>query len=246
MSSTSTSEVLIRKLQRISSLRESDLAVLRGISIHEKEFQANQDLVLEGDRPSHSFVLVDGLVGSTKYTGDGKRQITSFFVTGDIPDLHGLHLSAMDCTFSTLTPSRVGFMRHDTLRSICEQHPRIAAAFWRSTLVDAAIYREWVTNVGRREAFTRTAHILCELIYRLRAVGRIDDHIADIPITQAALGDALGLSTVHVNRTLQELRRKGLIATSGGQVQAKNWPNLVRAGDFDTTYLHHRNPEAAL
>ena len=242
MSSSSPSEILIRKLQQISELREADLAILRGISIQEKAFLSNHNLVLEGDKPSQSFVVLDGLVGSTKYTGEGKRQITSFFVTGDIPDLHGLHLSVMDCTFSTLTPSRIGFMRHDTLRAICEQHPRIATALWRSTLIDAAIYREWVTNVGRREAFTRMAHILCELICRLRAAGCIEDHVADIPITQAALGDALGLSTVHVNRTLQELRRKGLIATSGARVQAVNWPDLVRAGDFDATYLHQRNP----
>ena len=242
MSSSSSSEILIRKLQQISELREADLAILRGIAIQEKAFQSNHNLVLEGDKPSQSFVVLDGLVGSTKYTGEGKRQITSFFVTGDIPDLHGLHLSVMDCTFSTLTPSRIGFMRHDTLRAICEQHPRIATALWRSTLIDAAIYREWVTNVGRREAFTRMAHILCELVCRLRAAGCIEDHVADIPITQAALGDALGLSTVHVNRTLQELRRKGLIATSGARVQAVNWPDLVRAGDFDATYLHQRNP----
>ncbi|MBZ9775509.1 Crp/Fnr family transcriptional regulator [Mesorhizobium sp. CO1-1-8] len=168
-------------------------------------------------------MLIDGPVGSTKYTGEGKRQITSLFVTGEIPDLQGLYLSVMDCTFSTLTPSRVGFMRHDTLRAICEQHPSIATAFWQSTLIDGAIYSEWVTNVGRREAFTRMAHILCELIYRLRAVGRIEDHVAEIPITKAALGDALGLSTVHVNRMLQELRRKGLIATSGPRVHALNW-----------------------
>lgn len=212
--------------------------------MQEKEFQANHDLVREGDRPSHSFVLIDGLVGSTKYTGEGKRQITSFFVTGDIPDLHGLHLSVMDCTFSTLAPSRVGFMRHDTLRAMCEQHPSIATAFWRSTLIDAAIYREWVTNVGRREALSRMAHMLCELIYRLRSVGRSKDHVAEIPITQAALGDALGLSTVHVNRMLQELRRKGLIATSGARMHVLNWPDLVHAGDFDTIYLHQRNPEA--
>ncbi|ESX53156.1 Crp/Fnr family transcription regulator [Mesorhizobium sp. LSHC422A00] len=241
MSYISSSEALIGKLQRISDLGEADLAILRGISIQEKEFQPNHNLVLEGDKPSQSFVVIDGLVGSTKYTGEGKRQITSFFVIGDIPDLHGLHLSIMDCTFSTLMPSRIGFMRHSTLRAICEQHPRIATAFWRSTLIDAAIYREWVTNVGRREALTRMAHILCELICRLRAAGRIEDHVADIPITQAALGDALGLSTVHVNRMLQELRRKGLIATSGSRLQALNWPDLVRAGDFDTTYLHQRN-----
>ncbi|MER8750967.1 Crp/Fnr family transcriptional regulator [Mesorhizobium sp. M1050] len=244
MSPTSPTDVLVRKLQRIAEVKEVDLAILRGISIQEKTFQANQDVVIEGDRPVNSFVVIDGLVGSSKVTGEGKRQITSFFVAGDLPDLHSLHLSVIDCTFSTLIPTRLGFMRHDALRAICEQHPRIATAFWRSTLIDAAIYREWVTNVGRREAFTRMAHILCELIYRLRSVGRIKDHIADIPITQAALGDALGLSTVHVNRMLQELRRKGLIATSGPTVHALDWPNLVRAGDFDPTYLHQRNPEA--
>lgn len=240
----SSSDVLIRKLQTISDIRAEDIDILRGISIQKKEFPANHDLVREGDRPVHSFVVLDGLIGSTKHTGGGKRQITSFFVSGDIPDLHGLHLSVMDCNFTTLTPSRLGFMRHHALRAICDQHPRIATAFWRSTLIDAAIYREWVTNVGRRDASTRMAHMLCELICRLRSVGRIQDHVAELPITQAALGDALGLSTVHINRTLQELRRSGLVATSGPKVHAVDWPGLVRAGDFDATYLHQWNPEA--
>ncbi|MBZ9965713.1 Crp/Fnr family transcriptional regulator [Mesorhizobium sp. B292B1B] len=244
MSPTSSSDVLIRKLQSISDVRQTDIDVLKSIPIQEKDFLANYDLVREGDRPVSSFVVLDGLLGSTKHTGDGKRQITSFFVAGDIPDLHGVHLSVMDCNFSTLTPARLGFIRHDALRAICERHPRIATAFWRSTLIDAAIYREWVTNVGRREAYTRMAHILCELIFRLRSVGRIQDHVADLPITQAALGDALGLSTVHVNRMLQELRRRGLIATTGSRVHALDWPGLTRAGDFDTTYLHQRNPAA--
>ncbi|MEI9411825.1 Crp/Fnr family transcriptional regulator [Mesorhizobium salmacidum] len=242
MSPTSSSDVLIRKLQTISDIREAEIRVLKNIPIQEKDFLVNHDLVREGDQPVYSFVVLEGLIGSTKYTGEGKRQITSFFVAGDIPDLHGLHLSVMDCNFSTLTPARVGFIRHDALRSICDQHPRIAAAFWRSTLIDAAIYREWVTNVGRREAYTRMAHILCELICRMRSVGRIEDHVADIPITQAALGDALGLSTVHVNRMLQELRREGLIATTGSRVHARDWAGLTRAGDFDTTYLHQKNP----
>ncbi|MER8442936.1 Crp/Fnr family transcriptional regulator [Mesorhizobium sp. M1066] len=242
MSPTSSSDVLIRKLLSISDVRQTDIDVLKSIPIQEKDFLPNYDLVREGDRPVSSFVVLDGLLGSTKLTGDGKRQITSFFVAGDIPDLHGLHLSIMDCNFTTLTAARLGFIRHDALRAVCEQHPRIATAFWRSTLIDAAIYREWVTNVGRREAYTRMAHILCELIFRLRSVGRIQDHVADLPITQAALGDALGLSTVHVNRMLQELRRRGLIATTGSRVHVLDWLGLTHAGDFDTTYLHQRNP----
>ncbi|MER9586359.1 cyclic nucleotide-binding domain-containing protein, partial [Mesorhizobium sp. M0276] len=124
MSPTSPTDVLVRKLQRIAEVKEVDLAILRGISIQEKTFQANQDVVIEGDRPVNSFVVIDGLVGSSKVTGEGKRQITSFFVAGDLPDLHSLHLSVIDCTFSTLIPTRLGFMRHDALRAICEQHPR--------------------------------------------------------------------------------------------------------------------------
>ncbi|WP_376703380.1 Crp/Fnr family transcriptional regulator [Mesorhizobium sp. ISC25] len=242
LSSVLSSDVLIRKIRTIADISDDDAAILRGMSTQEKDVAANQDIISEGDSPANSFVVLDGLICSSKYTGQGRRQITSFFVAGDIPDLHGLHLSVMDCSFSSLTPSRLGFIRHSVLRPICEQHPRIATAFWRSTLIDASIYREWVTNVGRREAYARTAHILCELIVRLRSVGRIEDHVADLPITQAALGDALGLSTVHVNRTLQELRGDGLIATSGTRLRALDWPRLVRAGDFDPTYLHQRNP----
>ncbi|MER8491589.1 Crp/Fnr family transcriptional regulator [Mesorhizobium australicum] len=233
--------VLIRKLQNISDLTQSDIAVLESIQFQKRDYQPNQDIVSEGERPTYSFVILEGLVGSTKLTGEGKRQITSFFVPGDIPDLHGMHLSVMDCTFSPLTRVSVGLMRHDALRAICGQHPSIATVFWRSTVIDAAIYREWVTNVGRRDAYARMAHILCELIVRLRSMGLIKDHVAELPITQAELADALGLSTVHVNRTLQELRRDGLIVTEGSRFHAVDWARLVRAGDFDTTYLHQRN-----
>jgi CRP-like cAMP-binding protein len=245
MAQVPTSNILIRKLQTISGLGQSDTAILESVAIQEKEYQANADILRDGDQPTLSFVVLDGLIGSTKMTGDGKRQITSVFVPGDIPDLHGLHLSVMDCSFTPLMPSRVGFMRHDALRAICDQHPSIMRVFWRSTVIDAAIYREWVTNVGRRDAYTRMAHILCELIVRLRSVGRIEDHVARLPITQAALGDALGLSTVHVNRVLQDLRRDGLISTVGSRFHATDWAGLIRAGDFDGTYLHQRAANAS-
>ncbi|WP_245459122.1 Crp/Fnr family transcriptional regulator [Mesorhizobium sp. M1A.F.Ca.IN.022.06.1.1] len=237
----SSSDLIIRKLQIISDLTQADIAILESIAVQERDYQTGEDIVREGDRPSHSFAVLDGLVASAKFTGEGKRQITSIFVPGDIPDLHGIHLSVMDCTFAPLTPARVGFMRHDALRAICAKHPSIANVFWRSTLIDAAIYREWVTNVGRRDAYVRMAHLLCELIVRLHAVGQIQDHVAEFPVSQAVLGDAVGLSTVHVNRVLQELRRDGLISTSGSRLKALDWKGLVRAGDFYTTYLHQKN-----
>ncbi|AGB45261.1 cAMP-binding protein [Mesorhizobium australicum WSM2073] len=241
MTQATSPSILTRKLQIICDLTDSDIGVLEGIQFQKRDFQANQDIVREGDRPTHSFVILEGLVGSTKLTGEGKRQITSVFVPGDIPDLHGMHLSVLDCTFTPLTRVRVGFMRHDALRAICDQHPSIATVFWRSTLIDAAIYREWVTNVGRRDAYARMAHILCELIVRLRSMGLIKDHVAELPIRQAELADALGLSAVHVNRTLQDLRGDGLVVTEGSRFHAVDWPGLVRAGDFETGYLHQRN-----
>ncbi|RUV93637.1 MAG: Crp/Fnr family transcriptional regulator [Mesorhizobium sp.] len=237
----SSSDLIIRKLQIISDLTRADITILESIAVQERDYRTGEDIVREGDRPSHSFAVLDGLVASAKITGEGKRQITSIFVPGDIPDLHGIHLSVMDCTFAPLTPARVGFMRHDALRAICAKHPSIANVFWRSTLIDAAIYREWVTNVGRRDAYVRMAHLLCELIVRLHAVGQIQDHVAEFPVSQAVLGDAVGLSTVHVNRVLQELRRDGLISTSGSRLKALDWKGLVRAGDFYTTYLHQKN-----
>ncbi|TGQ23610.1 MAG: cyclic nucleotide-binding domain-containing protein [Mesorhizobium sp.] len=237
----SSSDLIIRKLQIISDLTQADIAILESIAVQERDYRTGEDIVREGDRPSHSFAVLDGLVASAKITGEGKRQITSIFVPGDIPDLHGIHLSVMDCTFAPLTPARVGFMRHHALRAICAKHPSIANLFWRSTLIDAAIYREWVTNVGRRDAYVRMAHLLCELIVRLHAVGQIQDHVAEFPVSQAVLGDAVGLSTVHVNRVLQELRRDGLISTSGSRLKALDWKGLVRAGDFYTTYLHQKN-----
>jgi len=157
---------------------------------------------------------------------------------GDIPDLQSLHLKTLDNSVGTLTLCRVGFIQHEDLRELCHAQPRIADAFWRETLVDGAIFREWMLNVGRREAYGRLAHLLCEMVSRLQAVGLVQDHICELPITQSELGDALGISTVHVNRTLQDLRSAGLITLRGGSLEVLDWDGLKRAADFDATYLH--------
>jgi CRP-like cAMP-binding protein len=244
LSAISSSELIIRKLQSISEIGDDDEAALRRLPIQERDFRANQNLVLEGDRPACCFAVLEGFVCAYKHTGEGKRQIIGLFIAGDIPDLHGMHLGVMDCTFSTITPCKLGLVRHDALRAICEQHPRITTALWRATLIDASIFREWVTNVGRREAYARMAHIFCELIVRLRFVGLVEDHTIDLPITQAVLGDAMGVSTIHVNRTLQELRHDGLIATSGTKLRVLDWSKLLEAGDFNPAYLHQNDLDA--
>ncbi len=151
----------------------------------------------------------------------------------------------LDNSVSTISPCRVGFVTHDALRDLCTRYPRLAAAFWRETLIDAAIFREWVVNVGQREGASRMAHVLCELLVRLRAVGLAEDHVCDLPITQVEFADALGFTPVHVNRVLQHLRTEGLIVTQGTRLTIPDWDRLKQVGEFDPTYLHLVREEAA-
>jgi CRP-like cAMP-binding protein len=188
--------------------------------------------------PSRSCLILSGFAAVYKVTGEGKRQIVSFAIAGDIPDLQSLHLKVLDNSVGTITLCRVGFIPHEVLRNICLRYPRIASAFWRETLIDAAIFREWMTSIGRREGYIRIAHLLCEMMVRLKAVGLAEGHACDLPITQAEFGDALGLTTVHVNRILQQLRADGLIQTQGTRLNIPDWDKLKEAGEFDPTYLH--------
>src|SRR5688572_29646210 len=229
---------LIRKLDNIVTLDENERAALLNLPLQLTTLRADQDIVREGDRPSRSCALLEGFLATYKVTGEGKRQITNFHIPGDIPDLQSLHLEVLDSSLHTLTPCRVGFIQHEALHDLCDHHPRIARALWRETLIDASMFREWTVNNGRREAYGRISHILCELMTRLEAVGLAKDHTCEIPITQGEFADATGLSNVHVNRVLQELRGDGLITLKGNTLVALDWDQLRQAGDFDPTYLH--------
>ncbi len=180
-----------------------------------------------------------------KVTEGGKRQINAFQIAGDIPDLLSLHLRTLDVSLCTLTPCRVAFIQHEPLRELCRAYPRIADAFWRQTLIEGSVIREWMLNVGRREAYDRLSHLLCELVTRMRAVGLVRDHACELPITQGEFADATGLSTVHVNRTIQELRAAGLIRLKGKVLTVLDWEGLKRAGEFSPVYLHLEQLEAA-
>ena len=229
---------LIRKLNAIADLTEAERQGLLGLPMTVKMVAQDQDIVREGDRPSECCLLVEGFACRYKLSDEGKRQIMSFHIPGDIPDLQSLHLKVMDHSLSTLMPSKVAFLQHEDLRELTHRFPRIGDMLWRDTLIDAAVFREWMIGIGRRSAYTRIAHLFCELLVRLRSVGLADGHSVEIPVTQAELGDALGLSTVHVNRVLQELRGNGLITLRGRYLHAPDWPGLKKAGEFDPTYLH--------
>jgi len=236
---------LIRKLDSIFTLTDDERQALRNLPMQIVVIKEGQDIVREGDRPSRSCLLLSGFACTYKITAQGKRQIVAFAITGDIPDLHSLHLEVLDTSIGTMSPCRVGFITHEALRDLCTRHPRIAAAFWRETLIDAAIFREWVTNVGRREGSSRMAHVLCELLVRLKAVGLVENHACDLPITQGEFADALGFTTVHVNRVLKQLRADSLIVMQGTRLSVPDWDRLKEVGEFDPTYLHLVQKDAA-
>jgi CRP-like cAMP-binding protein len=194
---------------------------------------------------SRSCLLIEGFACRYKTTAEGKRQILSFHIPGEIPDLQSIHLKTMDHSLQTLTRSKVGFITHETLRDLCGRYPRIADALWRDTLIDAAIFREWMINIGRREAYARACHLLCELMTRMRAVGLAQDHTCVLPISQGELADALGISHVHANRVLQDIRKDKLIRLTKSTLTVLDWEGLTRAGEFDPTYLHLENDQAA-
>jgi CRP-like cAMP-binding protein len=230
--------VLIRKLASISPLSADETECLGGLPLSGRAFAADQDIVREGDRPSECCLVIEGIVCRYKLTQAGKRQIFSFHLPGDMPDLQSLYLKVMDHSVMTLAPSKLAFIPHESLKKVMHRCPRVADVFWRDTLIDAAVFREWMLGIGRRSAEARIAHLLCEVLVRMRAVGLANEHACELPITQAELADALGLSTVHVNRSLQELRGKGLITLRGNRLTVEDWPGLKEAGEFDPAYLH--------
>jgi CRP-like cAMP-binding protein len=236
---------LIAKLDSIFTLTPEERQAILDMPMQVHELRAKQDIVREGDRPTRCCLVLEGFTCMFKVTAEGKRQIMAFHIPGDMPDLQSLHLRVLDNSVGTITRCKVGFIQHETLRELCRDFPRIGDALWRETLIDASIFREWMISIGRRDAFARISHLLCELVVKMKAVGLVEDHTCKLPITQTELGDALGLSTVHVNRTFQEIRKAGLITLRGATLKVLDWDGLQKAGEFDPTYLHLEKPQAA-
>jgi CRP-like cAMP-binding protein len=239
------SEPIVRKLESIFSLTAEERAALQTLPMQVTNIGAGQDIVREGDRPSRCCLVLEGFTCNFKLTTGGNRQIVNFHIGGDIPDLQSLHLRILDNSLGTISDCKVGFIQHEVLLELCKTHFRIGSALWRETLIDAAIFREWMLSIGRRDAHARIAHLLCELLVRLRAVGLAENHTCKLPITQAQIGDALGLSDVHVNRVLQSLRGDGLITLQRGVLSVLDWERLKEVGEFDATYLHLQSNAAA-
>jgi CRP-like cAMP-binding protein len=229
---------LLLKLQSVATLPAEDKAALIRLPMTVARISADTDIQREGDRPSACCLLLEGYACRYRVLAGGQRQIMSFHTPGDIVDLQSLHLQVMDHSIAALVPSQVAFIPHQALHDLIQQHPRLGAALWRDTLIDAAIFREWLVGIGRRSSYARIAHLFCELIYKLKAVGLGEGPTFELPITQGELADALGISDVHVNRVLQQLRAEGLIRLRRGALTVLDWQGLISAGEFDPAYLH--------
>jgi CRP-like cAMP-binding protein len=234
----SLTEALTRKLRANTALDEDDLAAIERLPFRAEELPAGAVIANEGDRPSRCCLLVDGYLYRAKTTEDGKRQILSIHVPGDIPDLQSLHLHVSDHALLALCPSLVGFVPHSAMHEITRARPAVAAALWRETLIDAAMFRDWIVNVSRRPAAQRMAHLLSELARRLDAVGLSKDAAYYLPLTQTDLADALGLTSIHVNRVLQGLRKEGVLDLKGHVLRFGDAARLDAMADFDPLYLH--------
>lgn len=203
-----------------------------------RSYEANQYVLREGDRPRVSVFLRSGVVFGHKIVANGGRQIVAIHIAGDFVDAQNILLGESDHNIQTLTPVCVLSIANEILLDAAVTYPSIAKALWRNALKDASVTREWVANIGRRDGRARTAHMLCELAVRYEAAGLGARTAFDLPMTQEQLGDALGLTAVHVNRTLKSLEAEGLIVRDKRSVSIASWNGLQRAGDFTSSYLH--------
>jgi CRP-like cAMP-binding protein len=229
---------LVTKLSRFIPFSDEDVRVLDALCLIEERFEADTDIVRQGDVPRSAFVLTQGMAFRYRLMPDGKRQILNFMIPGDIFGLLAFLLRAMDHSIATLVPTRIAPIARDTVFDLFWHHPRIGAALWWAALQEEAINRERIVALGRRSARGRVAYLLCELVWRQRAAGLAEDHAIRLPLTQVGLADTLGLTSVHVNRILQGFRRDNLIALAHHRLTLLDVGRLQKIAGFDQDYLH--------
>ena len=232
-------DTFLQDVMSHSRLDEEDRSAILNLPFRLRRLDIGSYLVREGSEPTHCAVLVDGFAYRQKMTGNGARQILAVCIPGDAVDLQNIFLDISDHAVQTLTRTTIADLSRDQLQNLVLTRPAIGRAIIQLTLVEASILREWVVNVGRRDAKTRIAHLLCELAARLTAAGGDRETIVDFPMTQEQVADATGLTAVHTNRTLQHLRKAGLISLSSNRLTILDWDALTEAGDFNERYLHH-------
>ncbi len=230
-------QLFVKRLVSRSILSGAEIDALLGLTGHCTQIAAHVDFVGLGHEVNHACLIVDGLVGRFGQTRNGIRQITSLYIPGDVADLPSV-VSPRSCwSLGALADTTILQIPHTDVRKLAAEHPGIAEAFWRDCVADGSMFSEWVVNVGRRNALSRVSHVFCEMAIRCEESGRGDRSSYPLPITQPDLGDATGLTGVHVNRTLRELRTSGIVELQAGVVTIHDWQRLASVGDFDAAYM---------
>ncbi len=203
-----------------------------------RRYRSDEMIVSAGEELNNSMLLLDGWLARCKDLPGGERQVTELHVAGDFADLHGFTLKRLDHDVMTMSEVTVAVVPHERLHELSDKHPRLGRVYWFATNIDAAIHREWALSLGQRSALSRMAHLFCELYARLDVVGRTKSGGYDFPLTQRELSECLGLTVVHANRTIQELRRRGLVELENRRLTIVDRRGLEGVAQFDPAYLY--------
>lgn len=239
--------VLFRKLSCFTDLSDDDVRAIDMLCEHQITVEAKRNLIQEGERPNDVYLLLEGWGYRYKLLPDGGRHILAYLIPGDLCDIHIFILKTMDHSLGLLSPATVAVIPQEVILDVMDKHPRIERALWWATLVDEAVLREWLVNIGQRDAFKRIAHLFCELWMRMRAVGLASEGEFSLPLTQEELGDTMGLTGVHINRVLQRMRAADLIKLSQKRLTILDPQRLMNEAEFEPNYLHlNRRPASLL
>jgi len=225
------------RLNSRSILTQQEQQAILDLPRHAEQVRSNRDFVRLGERVQHSCLVVDGIVGGFSQNSNGARQITAFFIPGDMADLQSVVQSTPTTALQALSVATILKIPHAAIRAVAARYPAVAAAFWRDCMVDTAVLAQWVVNIGRRDARARIAHLLCEAAVRLKAAPARGDVVFPFAVTQLQMADATGLTPVHVNRTIMALRKEELVTIRGHTVWIHDWEALTEVADFDPEYL---------
>ncbi len=231
-------ELLLAKAAQHATLLAADRAALLDLMPRSRPVAAGEDIVRQGDRPDTAVIVLSGMLGRYQTLETGDRQYISFHITGDMPDIQSLFLSTMDHSVCAINGAEIAAVPHKQLIPLIVSRPAVGFAFWRVTLVDAAIFRQAVTNVGARSHLARLAHFFCEQYTRADDAGLAVEKSCDLPLSQGQIGQALGMAAISVNRAVQALRKDDLATLRAGKLEIRDWRGLARVAEFDPTYLH--------
>lgn len=238
MTSPFAFELFVRGMSLRDEIADNEIEALKALPVRHASLPKGYEIISDHARADHSCIITKGLAARAVFTANGERQLTALHISGDFVDLHAFLLKVMDHAVVAMSACEVAYVSHRSLLEIFTRYPHLGRLFWLSTVVDAAIQRAWTTSLGRRTAAQAIGHLMCELYTRLKAIGAVQGNTFALPLTQQEFADLLGMSIVHVNRKIKELRLDGLVFIDDGQVRISDFDRLAGFSEFDPIYLN--------